>query len=140
MATATYDPTRIVLLLGGVPISGFAQGSMVKAEHNADAFKLTVGGDGSTVRSKSPDRSGKVTISLLQTSDSNATLSSLALLDETTSAGMTPLLIKDMNGSSLWVAAEAWVMKRPAGDFEEEAKDRTWTLECADLEFYEGGY
>jgi hypothetical protein len=140
MATKNYDPTKICLTVGPFLISGFADGSMVKAERNEDSYKTTVGGDGHVVRSKSPNRTGKVTITLLQSSEANGFLTTLALADQATDTGIVPVMVKDLNGTTLWAATEAWVMKPPSASWEKEAKDREWVLECADLEFFEGGY
>lgn len=151
MTTKTYDPTKVVVTVGSYTVTGFADGSLVKCERNEDGFKLTVGGDGEAVRSKNPNRSGKITISLMQSSASNEYLSSMALLDETGAAGAvtTPraaptasvqtVTVKDNNGNSLWSADEAWVMKPADGDYEKEAKDRTWVLEAAKLTYSERG-
>jgi hypothetical protein len=138
--TKTYDPTKICAVVGGALLSGFADGSMIKCERNEDAFKTTVGADGQVVRNKSANRSGKITFTLLQSSQSNAVLSGIALADQATSAGIVPIVIKDNNGTTLWTAAEAWVQKAPGGSFEKEAKEREWVFECADLEYFEGGY
>jgi hypothetical protein len=140
MLVQNYDPTKVVLLVGGIPVSGYADGSMIKCARNQDSMKLTKGADGQGVRSKSPDRSGKVTVSLLQSSASNGVFSALALLDQASSTGVVPVLLKDNNGKVVWTATEAWVMKPTEASWEKEVKDREWVLECDDLQFAEGGY
>lgn len=147
----TYDPTKVTVTVGSYKLSGFSEGSLVKCERNQDSFKLTVGGDGHQIRSKSPDRSGKITVTLLQSSASNEFLSSLAVMDETGTAdpvtapapapngGIQSVTVKDLNGNTVWSSPEAWVMKPPSASFEKEAKDREWVLECGVLAFQERG-
>jgi hypothetical protein len=139
MASKTYDSKQVAITIGVALMSGFAENSMIKVERNEDTWKLQVGTDGTTTRSKTNNRSGKITLSLMQTSASNAILSGFALLDETLNAGAVPVLIKDLNGLSLYSAAQAWVMKPPAGDLEANAKERTWVIETGELLWFEGG-
>jgi hypothetical protein len=163
----TYDPTKIIVTVGPYVIGGFAEGSMVKAERNVDAYKLTVGAKGDAVRFKTADRSGRITLTLLQSSGSNGQLTSLALLDENGNPlqgvagllsqipiiggvlgaiasapveGKAPVLIKDLNGVPLWAAADAWILRAPGAAWDETVKERTWILETDNLSYLEGGY
>ena len=135
----TYDPKLVIVVVGGVLMSGFAEGSLVKVERNTDTYKLVIGTDGEGTRSRTNDRSGKITISLMQTSFSNAVLSGFAQLDETANAGVVPVTITDLNGASLYHADNAWVLKPPAGEHGKEAKAREWVLETDRLDWFEGG-
>lgn len=164
----TYDPTKVIVTVGPYVIAGFAEGSLVKAERNVDAYKLTVGGKGdASVRFKSADRSGRITLTLLQSSGSNGQLTSLALLDENGNPlqglagllnlipviggvlsaiasapveGKAPVLVKDLNGAPLWEAEDAWILRAPGASWDETVKERTWILETANLSYLEGGY
>lgn len=139
--TKTYDPTKIVMTFGAFVISGYAEGSMIECDRNVDTFSTTVGSQGDVVRNKSANRTGHITVNLLQSSASNGAFTAMAMADEAiTSAGIQPVLIKDLNGLTLWSAAEAWIKKPPAGSFDEKQKDRKWTIDCANLVFAEAGY
>ena len=139
MSVYTYDPTKVICIIGGVPMSGFADGSMVTVEREADAYSKIVGADGETTRVKSANRSGMITISLLQTSASNDILSGFALLDEAANAGVVPMLIKDNSGRSIFASGSGWVKKVPSSAFGKDAGDREWVLDCADLNIFTGG-
>jgi hypothetical protein len=137
--TKTYDSKKIAIIVNGLPLSGFSESTLVKVTRSADTWKKTVSADGMVTRSKENDLSGEITFSLLQTSQSNDALSAIALLDELKSGGIVPVLIKDLNGTSLYTAAEAWVKKPPEGGAEKDAKDRSWVLECSQLIWFVGG-
>ena len=136
----TYDPTKVIVTFGGFIISGFGEGSMIKADRKEDAYKVTVGAQGDVVRSKSANHTGDVTIALLETSASNGIFSTFMLADENTDTGIVPLLIKDLNGTALVSASEAWISKAPSLDFDKGQKDRAWKIECSDLVIYDAGY
>lgn len=140
MATKTYDPTKVVVTLAGFILSGFGESTMVKASRKEDSYKETVGAQGDVVRNKSANHTGEVDITLLETSASNGVLSTLMLADAESDTGIVPLLIKDLNGTALAVAAEAWVVKPPDLEFAKEQKDRAWKIMCADLELFDAGY
>lgn len=136
----TYDSKQIAIIVGGIAMSGFAEGSMVKVSRNEDSWKLQMGTDGTPTRSKSNNKSGTITIALMQTSASNAVLSGFAQLDESSlNAGIVTVIIKDLNGATLWTGPQSWVKKPPEGDFESNAKERTWVLEAGELYWLEGG-
>lgn len=139
MATSTYDPRNVSVVVGTIMVNGFASGSMVKCERNNDTYSLEVGGDGYGVRSRNPNRSGKITIRLLQSSATNISLTAMAASDELLGEGIVTVTVADLNGKTLWSSPEAWVLKPPSSDHQDKASDREWVLECTDLEFFEGG-
>ena len=139
MAVKTYDPKQVAVIIGTRAASGYAEGSFVKVERNNDAFALMVGADGEATRAKSADKSGKITITLLASSDYNDYLSELALADELTGGGIVPALIKDNSGRSLHTSATCWVMKMPTNDFAKDNGTREWVIETDELIMFTGG-
>lgn len=135
----TYDPKQVAVIVGGKIMAGFADGSFVKVERNEQAFNLKVGVDGEGTRAKSNNLSGKVTITLMQSSDSNDDLSGFAAADELSNTGAVPMLIKDASGRSLFSAVTAWVQKYSDAEFAKEAMTRAWVLETDELLVFEGG-
>jgi ribonuclease HI len=120
-------------------MTGFADGSFETVARNTDAFALYVGTDGEGTRAKSNNKSGKVTITLAQSSDSNAILSGIAALDELSNNGIVPLLIKDNSGLSLYAAETAWIVKQPDSEFGREIGSREWILETDSLAMFTAG-
>lgn len=135
----TYDPKQVSVIVGGKIMSGFADGTMVKVERNEQAFTLKVGVDGEGTRAKSNNRSGKITISLMNSSRSNDDLSALALADEVSNSGIAAALVRDASGRTLCAAATAWVQKFPDSEFAKEPNVRTWVIETDDLTVFIGG-
>jgi hypothetical protein len=139
MPVRTYDPKQVLVLIGGAPMSGFADGSFVSVERTADTFSKVSGADGIVSRAKTNDRSGSLVLTLAQTSPMNDVLSGFAVADELTNLGVIPVLIKDNSGRSVLVSAFGWVRKPAKADFGKEISNREWTLDLADLDMFDGG-
>lgn len=129
MAVKEYNPGDVVITYGGRVISGFADGTFVNVSRNENAWSLQVGTDGEGTRSKSNNRSGQFSFSLMQSSDSNEYLSGLALVDEQSGDNALPLQVKDNSGTSIYNAETAWIVKVPDSEFSREAGPREWVLE-----------
>lgn len=134
----TYNPKLVSVSFAGFPLSGFGD-TYISAERNTDAFTVVVGADGESSRVASADRSGKVTITLKQTSLSNDVLSALAVTDELSGLGTGALFIKDIGGTTLVEAQEAWIVKIPNVELGKDGAEREWVLECGQLNILVGG-
>jgi hypothetical protein len=139
MALKTYDPKKVVCIVGGAIISGYADGSFIACERNVDTFARVVGADGETTRVRSNDRSGKITITLQSSSDSNSVMSGFAIADEVSDRGVVPVLIQDTLGTTLVTAARAWVTKMPNIEQSKEMTQRAWVLETDEIAMFAGG-
>lgn len=134
-----YDPAKVILTLQGNRLLGFMDGTFISAERTEDAFSLAVGAGGDVTRVRSQDKSGTVTLTLQAASPSNDVLSALAATDELTGLGYGSLIVKDLNGTTLLSASNAWVRKLPVTEFADEASGREWMIDCAELEMFVGG-
>jgi hypothetical protein len=131
MSTKTYDPALVVVTLGPYLLSGFAEGTFIKVSRDEDAFTDKTGTDGETARARNKNRAGEVELTFLQTSASNDILSGLAQAGELTGTDVLPLLIKDLLGTTLVSALNAWPKKIADVEEAKEITDRAWTLRCA---------
>lgn len=138
-SVATYRPDAVQVLINGLPVTGFADGTFVEIDRAADAFVKHVGADGKTSRAGTADKSGMVTFTLAQTSPSNGVLSGIAALDEATGNGVVSILVRDASGASLHFAESAWVRKIPAAPYSKAIENRVWILDCAFLESLNAG-
>lgn len=134
----TYNPADVVISIGGVPMSGFADGTFLLIDRDENAFTKVTGADGTTTRVKSNNRSGTMTLTLKQSSPSNDVLSGFAALDELTSSGVVPVLIKDLSGNSIFFSATGWVQKYASSEFGKEISNREWVIDLADTDFFVG--
>jgi hypothetical protein len=139
MTVATYQPNFVTVAFQGVPITGFAPGTFVSAVRNNDSYNLTIGSGGDGTRAKSGDKSGRITITLLGSSASNATLSAIAKLDETAGTGVGALLVKDLSGADVVTAGTAWITKPADQEKSNEETNREWIFETDNLEILSGG-
>lgn len=137
-----YDANEVTISIAGIPIdSGYDEGEFLRIEAEAQDFTDKVGTDGEVVRSKTNDRRATITIILMQSSDGNALLSALNNIDRLAGngAGVGPLMVRDLQGTSLYAAAECWIAKPPDVSFDREPTAREWMLRCANLERFDGG-
>lgn len=130
MSVKTYNPKEVTVSFGGNVLTGYAEGTAVTVEYNEDAWTLQVGVDGEGTRSKSNNRSGRVTLSLMQSSLSNAILTAIAEADRLSNSGALPLLVKDNSSrGSQHMAETAWIVRVPSAEYAIEAGPREWVFE-----------
>jgi Protein of unknown function (DUF3277) len=134
----TYDPRMVALIIDGVQITGFAEEKMIAVKTHGDINKV-VGADGEVARSMSANRTVDVTISLLETSQTNDFLSNLHELDINTGNGMVTFLLKDLNGTTLISAKQCWVKKYPEKDYTAKVKEIDWIIETGQADMFMGG-
>jgi Protein of unknown function (DUF3277) len=139
MAVKTYDPKQVTMIVGGKIITGFTDGTFILAERNENMFNLKVGVDGIGTRAKSNNQSGKLTITLHQSSNSNDDLSALASADELSNTGAVPVLMKDSSGRTIVTALTAWIQKYANAEFGKEVTNRVWVMETDQLIIFDGG-
>lgn len=125
----TYDSKKVIVTFGGVPITGFADGTFIQIDANGDFFTKKIGADGEVVRSMSNDNTHTVQITLQQSSVSNDYLSTCHNADKLTGRGMLPLAIADLNGTTLHFWSQAWISSDPSWGYAKESTDRQWTLQ-----------
>jgi hypothetical protein len=141
MGVNVYDPKSVVLAFGPILVSGYADGTFVIAERNEDNFVLMMGSDGEACRAKSNNKSGRVTVTLLQSSMTNDLLAAAAVIDErsTSGDGISPLLCKDNSGRGLFTAETAWIVKPATATYGREVENREWVFETNELIMFAGG-
>lgn len=110
MSTKTYDPNRVIVTFGGIPLTGK---DSVKISPSGDRWTKAVGTDGEVARGKSVDDTNEVSVTLLKTSFSNDYLSNMLYADKMTNAGKLPLSITELGGTTLHFWAEAWLKGDP---------------------------
>lgn len=135
----TYNPKKVIVIFGGMPIKGFSEDSIIEIEPMGDGITSVVGCDGEVTRSIDPDTRCKVTLKLKASSESNDFLSTTHLADRNTGKGILPLLVKDLSGRTTFFASQAWVTKFPNVTKEKESGDNDWGLETGPADLFVGG-
>jgi Protein of unknown function (DUF3277) len=135
----TYDPKEHVVTLGGLILQGFAENKFISVKRVSPTFTDQVGASGEVVRSKSNDRRGEVTFTVLASSTVNDALSALITLDEQTGAGVGAFQVVDLNGTSVQHSPNAWISKWPDWERGKESGENEWTFRLDNLTPFVGG-
>jgi len=99
-----------------VPLSGWADGDdVIKITRRADAATDKMGADGKMALALNADRSGEITIKLMQTSPSNAYLNGLANLQAAGPKRFVPVVItfQDSYRQDMGAGALGYIKKLP---------------------------
>lgn len=129
----SYDPKSVSIMVGTHIVSEYEDGTFINVERNNDTWAIKKGASGETARAKSNDRSGRITITLMATSPSNDFLSALAITDEQTNAGVVPVLIREVGGTTLVEATESWIVRPSPFERSKTVGATTWIIESGDI-------
>lgn len=145
--TSTYSPIDVAIVISQEStglvhvISGLAEDSFVNIEREKETFQHYTGVDNTATRIYSANTSGKITVSLQQSSASNDVLSALYAYDKASrnSNGLFTLTVKDGSGRSIMFSQEAYVGVVPNQQFGSGMNTRDWVFHCTQMEDYIGG-
>lgn len=139
--TGSYDPSRVIVTVGGVILSGWSDGDAIIARRAEDAYSTRVGIDGGVARSRNANKMGEFEFRLLQTSSANDAMSALFNVDDLVNDGLAvvPVSVVDGSGRSLASATQCWIKTVPEATFGKEAGERIWVMSAADLKIFHGG-
>ena len=135
----TYDPKLVVVTFGAIAITGFAEGTFITIAGNGDKFEKSKGADGTVDRVNKNATDYAVTITIKQTSLTNDALSAALNADLTANTGKAPLTIKDLNGTTLFFAAQAWIAKDPDDEYSDSLSNREWRIDTGPATKFTGG-
>lgn len=122
----TYSPKDHVITFGGTRLTGLAEDDFVTIKPLGEGMQLYVGADGEASRSDDPNNCFEVTVNLASTSESNVYLSNMYNLDKSTHKGVLPLQIKDLSGSTMFFASEAFIKNFPEAGRGKAIKEQSW--------------
>ena len=130
----TYDPKKIIVIFGARQLTGMAEDSIVTISPLGEGMQIYVGADGDVARSVDPDATFEVAVSLNNTSSSNDYLSNMYNYDRETGNGIAPLLIKNLAGTTLFSAPEAWIANMPEASMGLTVDTQEWTFNTGHVE------
>lgn len=137
MAVYTFNPKNSQVIYGGKLLGGWAPDTYISIARNADMYTLAVGADSVGTRIKSNNYSGRITLTLQQTSPSNDDLNAIMKADELNDEGALSFYFQ--NGNFLATAVTAWIVKRPDSEFSQSLSSRVWVLETEYLTLENAG-
>lgn len=135
----TVDIKKCLILVGPAIMQGFADGEAFTMELDDDLYQKVTGADGDVSRSRRHGMAASAMIKLMQTSPSNNVLSGYAILDQKTNAGVVPLVVKDLLGTTVLFSAYGWVKKPAVVSYSKEVTNREWAIDLAGSEIFIGG-
>jgi len=133
-----YCPDFVDIDYGGVTITGYAE-DFIEVEYEDDDFKKTVGALGDVTRTRQLNRSGKITVTLMDASPSNDALMLFALVDRRSGSGFKPFFMRDRSSNTIVKATQTWIMKIPKVNRKKESGATQWVFEAAFIEIIIGG-
>lgn len=124
-----YDPKLVVVTINGVPVEGYGEDSIIKAEMDEDAITLAKGCDGSITFCKNPHHNGTITFTLKGNSPSLKWLTQLAILQP------VAVVVKDLNTNGRSFSAFSCMLKKKVTiEFKKEMEDVEVELLAARLD------
>lgn len=138
-----YDSNQVSLVLFGIPIdSGFDEDTFIEIEFDEPVYQKVVSVDGEVTRSKTNNRSAKMTVSMMQTADANTPLSAILQLGLNVPVGgadVGAILVRDRNGLSIHTADQAWIAENPKVNYGKKGTPRQWIIETGKMLSILGG-
>lgn len=135
-----YSADKVIIVVGGLTLSGGDDGDFVTAEYAEDRATPKVGADGEVGISVNPSKLGTITFTFSASSNANDQLSELVAMDSTFGfRGSIPISVVDLSGRSVITATKSWLQTAPSITFGKEIGSREWVFGCADLSLFAGG-
>jgi hypothetical protein len=130
----TYSAKKVLISFGTHAVTGYAEDSFVSIEKNGDGTMKKVGCDGEVVRAIDPDKSYRITLTVLQTSPTSAWLQNMFNMDQETGNALFPVTVKDLMGGTLFTAEFGWVGKPSTRGYGRDTTSREWTIDTAEAD------
>ena len=136
MALRTYSFTDVNVIFGIIELEGFASGdTVVTVVADEDQFVKEVGAKGDIIRTQTNDSSCTITVSLQQTSPSNAELLTAFNADRESGAGVAPMIINNREANETLVINNAWITKYPDYNRGQNPNSQDWVFQGDFLTF-----
>ena len=140
MAGQTYDwnLARCSFLINGLPLDGFGEDDTFLFAPNADNYEYMTGAEGNATRSKTNDRGGEMTFTLMQTSPANAVLGAFQALTELGLRDVFSVFVTNLNTGESVQAAVAWVNRPPDLGMGKTARTNEWIVRSGNIRVNRG--
>lgn len=145
----SYSPEDVLMVIswnapgdsGSHILSGTAEGTFIVYERTVPRATLYVGSDLSAARTLRRNKSGTITVTLMQGSESNDILSELARKDEEARNNdyLLSITLKDTFGRTMLFAPQAFLGNDPSISFGTDYGTRDWTFEVLNVQRHFGG-
>ncbi len=125
----SISPDDVIATFGGIYLTGYADGTFLKATLDGDDYLESTGAHGDTTRIKNLKSMGEIEFTLQQSAVVNTLLSTHRVVDLSTGRNVLPFVIKDVgSGKTSILAKGAWIKKAPDLPQGDTVQNRTWVL------------
>jgi hypothetical protein len=127
----SYDLSKVILVVGGVPIGGYGEDGGIEIEPIAPIHEVSVGADGLTVASKTNNTDARASITLSEMSAGYLALAALMKLQELNPLPVLiplPFLLVDPSNGDQISSAFVIFLDRPTITKNRTAGQRVFTL------------
>jgi hypothetical protein len=131
----SFSVENDILMINGIRVGGYADGTYVSIEYDNPSSNTAEGADGELAVKFNNRKLATVTLTILQTSDTNTVLG--ALFNTIGRNGFFDLLFKDLSGVTT-ASGTGWFEKLPKSDRALEPQNVEWKFKAA-LEVALGG-
>ena len=130
MGTKSYNIGRVQCIIGGFRMQGLGDDGGFSFEPSEDQIIGSVGADGEATISRSNNKSGTLTVTLKETSDSNQILEDFLNAQDvgTGLAYNVPVQLYDPSTGEGVTSRESAIMGYPTRSKNKEASEREWTI------------
>lgn len=135
----TYDPKAVIITFGALIVTGYVDGTYLTAAYDGDQFEKIRGTDGGVDRINKNINDLLLTLTIKQTSPTNTALTEIARQDRIANLGVLPFLVKELNGTTLISAPQAWIKKQADVSYGSGIEGREWTFDTGPAEMSTGG-
>lgn len=140
--TSTYSPSDVNVVISQESsglvhvISGYAEDSHINVERDSETYEHVTGVDNQATRIYKANKSGKITVSLAQSSASNDILTLLYANDAASrnSDGLFTVTVKDGSGRSVAFAQEGYIGVVPNSQYGNSLNNRDWVINCTNMD------
>lgn len=134
MATVnTYNPSDVYLIICGHICTGWNE---IAIEKSTPTYRFVKGIRGKNTRVEDLDTSAVISITVLQTSQTNDILSEIHKLDIEQGTGRLEVSLVDRSGTTAINSIEAYIVSYPNKSFKDDFDPITWTIQCQSTNDY----
>ncbi len=132
---SVYDPSRILVTFGPIPLIGRAPGKAIDIRRDVPTWRSIDGTNGEFKRVRSRKKSGTVEVVLRGTAPANRGLGILAKIDEKHGTiNSFPLAITDTLNGGFFLSTSAYIETYPGMSYSSTEGDITWRFKCDELD------
>ena len=126
----SYDAKDVSVIVNGIYLTGFADGTFVSYSKDEEQFSTTVGALGDVARAKVNNPLGTITVTLQQTSPQVSMMNNLAMSGKLVEARV---IHKGSNTEKVG-GVQCFVMKPASGEYGSEISNREFTINVLDYD------